>query len=142
MLLQCSLRYCVNGIFRAKILSKNSHDLLKHFIRNHFTSEAEGRRLKAKGLLYATYLSGAIGITLISGIVYKYYGRMRKRAIGVEELEVPHYKRRSKTFCRYRGYVLPTSLIMTITSDVPWFDVRPDDVWVVSYPKAGMEITI
>lgn len=85
----------------------------------------------------ATYISVTIGGFLLTAVGFRAYDRFKKRARGIEEVDEPLYGRRSRVLCRYRGYVLPTSWIDTIVNDVPWFEVRPDDVWVVSFPKAG-----
>lgn len=95
------------------------------------------KQKRAKLLLYATYVSGAIGFVLWCAIAYRSYGRFKMSARGIEELDVPLYGRRNKVFCRYRGYVLNRDLVNTVINEVPWFEVRPDDVWVLSYPKAG-----
>ncbi|KAK7106894.1 hypothetical protein V1264_014920 [Littorina saxatilis] len=87
--------------------------------------------------MVATYVSWVIGGVLLTAVVYRFYGRFQKRARGIEELDVPLFGRRSRVFCRYRGYVLPSDIVNTVVNDIPWFEVRPDDTWVVSFPKAG-----
>lgn len=94
-------------------------------------------RNRVKGLMVATYISAAIGGLLLTAVGFRFYGRFKKRARGIEEVDCPLYGRRSRVFCRYRGYIIPSSIIDTVVYDVPRFEVRPDDVWVVSFPKAG-----
>ena len=94
-------------------------------------------RNRVKGLMVATYISAAIGGLLLTAVGFRLYGRFKKRARGIEEVDCPLYGRRSRVFCRYRGYIIPSSIIDTVVYDVPRSEVRPDDVWVVSFPKAG-----
>ena len=39
----------------------------------------------------------------------------------------------------YRGTVYPNSVLDSTIDAMQTFHVRPDDVWVVTYPKAGMD---
>lgn len=99
-------------------------------------------RSRIRNLLIATYVSGAIGATLLAAIGYRAFGRFKKRARGIEEIDEPFYGRRKQYICRYRGYTLPSSLIDTIANDVPWFEVRDDDIWVVGFPKSGELVVV
>ena len=105
----------------------------------HYTASYSTRpdRRRVKSLMIATYVSAAIGCILLTAVGFRVYGRFKKRARGIEELDVPQFGRRSRVLCRYRGYVLVSDMIDTIVNDIPWFQVRPDDTWVISYPKAG-----
>ena len=94
-------------------------------------------RNRVKGLMIATYISAAIGGLLLLAVGSRFYGRFKKRARGVEEVDTPLFGRRSRVFCRYRGYIIHSNLVDTVVNDVPRFEVRPDDIWVVSFPKAG-----
>ncbi|KAL8581930.1 hypothetical protein ACOMHN_010304 [Nucella lapillus] len=87
--------------------------------------------------MVGTYISATIGIVLLTAVGFRFYGRFKRRARGIEEVDAPHFKRRSRELDRYRGYILPAVFTDTIVNDLPWFEVRPDDVWVVSFPKAG-----
>ncbi|XP_076444867.1 sulfotransferase 1C4-like [Babylonia areolata] len=100
-----------------------------------YSTRQDARR--TKNLMIATYVSAAVGAVLLTAVGFRFYGRFRKRARGIEEIEVPHCGRRNRVICRYRGYSLPSVLTDTIVNDIPFFEVRPDDVWVVSFPKAG-----
>ncbi|BFZ24860.1 hypothetical protein BsWGS_27898 [Bradybaena similaris] len=97
-----------------------------------FDPNQESRRQK---LLLLTYLSGFIGTCLLCAIGFRQYSAFVRRAQGIEELHVREYGRRPHLF-RYRGYVLPAYIINNIKA-IHTFDVREDDIWVVSFPKAG-----
>ncbi|CAL1537993.1 unnamed protein product [Lymnaea stagnalis] len=90
------------------------------------------RRLK---LLLLTYLSGFIGVCLLSSIAFRYYSRMGRSALGIEDIKVPQYGRKPQLF-RYRGFVYPDFVVNDVKS-IHQFDVREDDIWVVSFPKSG-----
>ena len=94
-------------------------------------------RNRVKYLMIATYISATIGGLLLIAVGLRFYGRFRKRARGVEEVDSPLFGRRSRVFCRYRGYSIASILVDTVVNDIPRFEVRPDDIWVISFPKAG-----
>lgn len=130
----CSVHSQTCSLFASTWNRHHKKFSLQLHVRNSSTKPNKNR---LKALTYATYMSGTIGLLLLSAIAYRYYGRFQKRARGIEELDVPLYGRRSRVFCKYRGYVIPTDVINTVINDIPWFEVRPDDVWVVSFPKSG-----
>ncbi|RUS70421.1 hypothetical protein EGW08_021820 [Elysia chlorotica] len=92
---------------------------------------------RRKKLTFATYLSVAIGVVLLSATGLRFYGRMKRRAAGVEDLQLEEYSfgRRSWLY-KYRGFVFPNMFFHQIR-DIHTFDVREDDIWVVTYPKSG-----
>lgn len=118
-----------------KILYQKSN----HWIRfssesgsNRFDPNRESRR---KRLMNLTYISGFIGVCLLSAIGIREYKRHQYRARGLEGLKIRQYGRRPVMY-RYRGFVLPDFAVNDI-ENVHSFEVREDDVWVVSFPKSG-----
>ncbi|GFO14369.1 hypothetical protein PoB_004087400, partial [Plakobranchus ocellatus] len=87
-------------------------------------------------LMLATYISGTIGVLLLGVIGLRYYRRMAQRASGIEEIKVKElsFGRRAELF-KYRGYVF-SSFFLNKLREIHMFDVREDDVWVVTFPKA------
>ncbi|CAG5133812.1 unnamed protein product [Candidula unifasciata] len=111
----------------SKIFSSSSQGGTHKFHPNQ-----ESRRQK---LLLLTYLSGFIGTCLLGAVGFRQYSAFVRRAQGIEDLRVREYGRRPRLF-RYRGYVLPEFAINDLKA-IHTFDIRDDDIWVVSFPKAG-----
>ena len=98
--------------------------------------------VRKKRLTFATYLSGIIGAILLSAIGLRYYNRVKRKAAGAEEVKVKEYSfgRRAWMY-KYRGYVF-SDLFLERLRDIHTFDIREDDVWVVTFPKSGEFIQI
>lgn len=122
-----------NGYFAFASQVKNPRLLCKR-MQSTATSPDKTR---LKYLMIATYISMGIGGCMLLAIVFRTYGQFKKRARGIEDIDEPLYGRRSNVLCRYRGYVIFSSIIDTVVNDIPWFKVRSDDIWVLSFPKAG-----
>ena len=85
-------------------------------------------------LLVATYISFGIGVVLITAIIAREVKRMRMRFRGIHEMNVSAW-RRVKLY-KYKEVALPGFVINQL-EDVEKFEVKPDDVWVVSFPRSG-----
>ncbi|XP_041351331.1 sulfotransferase family cytosolic 1B member 1-like [Gigantopelta aegis] len=93
----------------------------------------EGR----KRLQWATYLSCLIGVGLMSAIGLREFKKFKKTARGMEPIEPElGITGRHVVKYRYRGYVIPV-YTADVMDNVFRFQVREDDTWVVSFPKAG-----
>ena len=95
------------------------------------------KKTPLSAILFFIYLSGIVGIILLSMVAFKFFNYAKWSTRGIEKLDMEQYGRRNCVFCRYKGYVYFSSNINTIVNDVPFFQVMEDDVWLVSYPKAG-----
>ena len=94
-----------------------------------------------KRLQWATYLSCFIGAGLFAAIGWREYQKFRKTARGMEpiEPELGITGRRIQKY-RYRGYVIPV-YTADVVDKIFRFQVREDDTWLVSFPKAGEMVT-
>ena len=92
---------------------------------------------RRRKLTLATYLSGAIGAILLSAIGVRYYRQVKRRATGIEDIKLEEYSfgRRAWLY-KYRGFVFP-NLFLDKIRNIHTFDVREDDVWVITFPKSG-----
>ena len=60
---------------------------------------------------------------------------MRLSFKGIQEMAVPAW-RRVKLY-KYKDVSLP-GFVVNQLDDIEKFEVRPDDVWVVSFPRSGL----
>lgn len=88
-----------------------------------------------KYLLWATYVSFGFGASLFIAIAKSYSEKVLRRAKGIED-ERSMNGRKIK-FIRYKGVVLPKFVEQTLDK-LNTFEVRTDDVWVVSFPRSGI----
>jgi hypothetical protein len=88
-----------------------------------------------KYLLWATYVSFGFGASLFIAIANSYSEKVLRRAKGIED-ERSMNGRKTK-FIRYKGVVLPKFAEQTLDK-LNTFEVRTDDVWVVSFPRSGI----
>ncbi|KAH9500072.1 Sulfotransferase 1E1 [Bulinus truncatus] len=129
-LLVCYLK-CKNvSTFQLRNFSSSS----RTFNKNGFNIDPK-QASRRHTLLLFTYLSGFIGAMLLTAIGFRHYSRMARRAQGIEDIKVRQYGRKPQLF-RYRGYVFPDYVVNDIKRNLH-FEVREDDIWVVSFPKAG-----
>lgn len=63
------------------------------------------------------------------------YSKVKRRLKGIENMTEEN-TRKMKHFFRYKGVVLP-QFTENIVHKFENFEVRPDDVWVVSFPRSG-----
>lgn len=92
---------------------------------------------RRKRLTVATYISGAIGAVLLSAIILRYYSRIKKKASGIEELKIPEFSFGRRPFLyKYRGYIF-AQFFLDQLRDIHTFEVREDDIWVLTFPKSG-----
>ncbi|KAK6987316.1 estrogen sulfotransferase [Biomphalaria glabrata] len=117
---------------KLSVLFRNVSNTSKNFKDYNFDPKQATRR---RTLLLFTYLSGFIGAMLLTAIGLRHYARMARRAQGIEDIKLRQYGRKPQLF-RYRGYVFPDFVVNDIKNNLH-FEVREDDVWVVSFPKSG-----
>ncbi|KAL5010019.1 hypothetical protein ScPMuIL_012324 [Solemya velum] len=79
-----------------------------------------------------------IGVLLIGAIIKRdVIDRARNRFQGIEEIESPITKGRYKLY-KYKDVVIPPFALQYIKdSSIENFEVREDDIWIVSYPRSG-----
>ncbi|GAB1611067.1 sulfotransferase 4A1-like [Argonauta hians] len=87
-------------------------------------------------IIYMVYVSLGVGALLLGSILFTHLKDLYKKLVhGIDSYYDPPFGRRRKLI-KYEGVVLPAML----EQDLPLirtFDVRPDDVWVVSWPRSG-----
>ncbi|XP_014780530.1 sulfotransferase 4A1 [Octopus bimaculoides] len=87
-------------------------------------------------IIYMVYASITIGALLLGTILFSRLKIMYKKFVhDIDTYYDAPFGRRQKLI-KYKGVVLPAML----ENDLPKirdFDVRPDDVWVVSWPRSG-----
>ena len=141
---------CRNKAVRLECITRNFSHLCKihtkhkgQFLHNQFnpyqylnkhTSQNSESKHRHK-LLLATYLSFGIGAVLITAIIAREVKRMRLSFKGIHEMAVPAW-RRVKLY-KYKDVSLP-GFVVNQLDDIEKFEVRPDDVWVVSFPRSGL----
>lgn len=127
--------YNFNQIFSRSDVSTSQRRYYSHGKKVNekgFDPNEQSRRQK---LMLFTYLSCFIGVCLLSVIGFEQYGKLSRRAVGMEDIKIREYGVRARLF-RYRGYVFPDFIVNDIRN-VHEFAVREDDVWIASFPKAG-----
>lgn len=80
-------------------------------------------------LVISTFIVGACMLSTVG------YSKVRRRLKGIENV-TDENTRKMKHFFRYKGVVLP-QFTENIVHKFENFEVRPDDVWVVSFPRSG-----
>ena len=123
-----------------RIQSKHKHQFLNSvrqcnphcFMIRNVTNQSEPQH-KHK-LLIATYISFGIGAVLITAIIAREVKRTKMKFRGIYEMNVPAW-RRVKLY-KYKDFALPQFVINQL-EDVEKFEVKSDDVWVVSFPRSG-----
>ncbi|XP_050392736.1 sulfotransferase 1B1 [Patella vulgata] len=104
---------------------------IKRFVSHQQTTDQNRKRI----LTYATYFSCAIGAVLLTVVGAKEYKKLTRRARGIEKIAEPLLGRR-KYLYKYRGYIYDEYIVDHVDK-IHHFQIREDDVWVLSYPKAG-----
>lgn len=93
-----------------------------------------------KLLMVATYISFGIGGALLLAMLYKWTCKAVRRLQGIEDVKDPVFGLRP-IMIRYKDVILP-KFTSNILKDVESFEVREDDVWVVSYPRSGKTVIV
>lgn len=89
-----------------------------------------------KGVLWATYGSFALGLSILSVIFYKkVILAVIRRGKGITDLQDNNCNKENMIL--YKGTVLP-NFVDTKLKDIESFAVQDSDVWIVGYPRSGM----
>ena len=123
-----------------RIQTKHKHQFMNSvrlwnpqlFLVRNVTNKSEPKHRHK--LLIATYISFGIGAVLITAIIAREVKRARMKFRGIYEMNVPAW-RRVKLY-NYKDFALPEFVINQL-EDVEKFEVKSDDVWVVSFPRSG-----
>ncbi|KAK6168781.1 hypothetical protein SNE40_019963 [Patella caerulea] len=107
---------------------------IKRFVSHQQTTDQNRKRI----LTYATYFSCAVGAVLLTVIGAKEYKKLTRRARGIEQIAEPLLGRR-KYLYKYRGYIYDEYIVDHVDK-IHHFEIQEDDVWVLSYPKAGLNL--
>lgn len=85
-------------------------------------------------LQLAIYVSFGIGAAVITAIVIREAKRIRGSFKGIQEMDIPAWRRFQ--LYKYKDVCL-TEFVVNQLDDIEKFEVRPNDVWVVSFPRSG-----
>ena len=115
---------------------------LKHIVPQVILPQSLGRTVSNDSnssqsrhrLLIATYISFGIGGILLSAIAFREIKKVRLRWRGIVEIDDPAW-RRVKLY-KYKDCAIPGFVVNQI-DDIENFEVKEDDVWVISFPRSG-----
>jgi len=131
-----SLRPCSYCRFMQSF-ARDKHGQTSKFgfpVRCLITEHAD-RQKRAKVLQFASYGSFGIGGCILLAVILRELEKGKQRIKGIERIKDPLLGRRPKMIL-YKDVMLPNFVEKTI-DDIEKFQVREDDVWIVSYPRSG-----
>ncbi|XP_071114288.1 sulfotransferase 1C2-like [Haliotis cracherodii] len=101
----------------------------------NFNSSSQQTPFQRK-IQIATYISCGIGACLLSAIGWRQYTRFTRKARGAEAIRDQAVTGRQIISYRYRGFIIPAFMVDNL-DDLHRFQVREEDIWIVTFPKAG-----
>ena len=87
-----------------------------------------------QGLMMAIYGSFAVGAFLLMAIFFREFKKQKLRLKGIHPFRVSCL--RKLQLYRYKDFVLPDFVVNNL-DDIQSFEGRPEDIWVVSFPRSG-----
>lgn len=131
-----------SGSYRLPILRPICINPVRQTRRNgivqiRLKSSSSDKKEGLSPLMMAVYGSFALGGCLLLVIGYSYTERVKKRMTGIVRVSNREVKNGKKTLIKYKGYTLPNFMESSIP-DIDDFKTNADDIWVVSYPRSGI----
>ncbi|KAJ8314737.1 hypothetical protein KUTeg_006887 [Tegillarca granosa] len=115
------------------VLGSNQSTLKNRFYSSG-SRDSDKKGFDSNKFLYATYLSFGMGGLLLLAAIYRGVNKYINKLQGVEEVADSVFGSRPMMI-KYKEVVLPI-FTSKILKDIESFEVREDDVWVVSYPRS------